>query len=125
MMLLLRQWKRWDSEMDGFRIWRVFKISTPISAGKSLLNKLNNLTHNDRMTKAEAFKEFLILYSIVPYSYSYSYINFSLFCRLVSATSRKIIDPVTRMILFLSVIIAHVASFTSYGISYGFRNMFH
>jgi hypothetical protein len=43
------------------------------------------------------------------------YINFSLFCRLKRAASKKMTDPVIRIIRFLSVIIAQVVSFTSQG----------
>lgn len=45
----------------------------------------------------------------------FDYINFSRFCRLKSATRRRIIDPVIRIIRFLRVIIAQVVSFTSQG----------
>src|ERR1035437_7565852 len=53
------------------------------------------------------------------------YINFSRFCKLNRATSINNTDPVARMILFLTIIIPQVASFTSQGMLYGFRKIFH
>ncbi len=57
--------------------------------------------------------ELKVLSDNQPPSQKFSYMNFSLFWRLRRAASRKSIVPVTSMILFLSVIIAQVVSFTS------------